>query len=117
MYICKVHAQCGSRFSEIVPDNVEDVELLLEDVMSQVLLTLFGQGVVDDVSIHFVPYAYLKLKYYFIQIHAQCASEEFTLLPRTEEHIKDAISRTIGKLLKELFLSAAVDAVTLTPAP
>jgi hypothetical protein len=117
MYICKVHAQCGARFSEILSDNLKSVELLVEGMVGQALMELFGTGAVDDVSIHFASYAYSKLKYYFIQVHAQCPYEDFTLLPRTEEHVKEAIGRTIGTRLRELFFSAEIDMITLAPAP
>ncbi len=115
MYICRVLVQCGARFSEAIPDAMRDIELLVEEMMGQVLLKLFGEGTVDDVSICFTSYAQTRLKYYFMQIHAQFDREGFILLPRTEEHIKEAIGRSMGTLLREIFLSAEVDAVTLTP--
>jgi hypothetical protein len=117
MYICKVHAQCDARFSEIVPDNMKDVECMVEESVGQALIDLFGEGTVDDVSIYFAPYAYSKLKYYFIQVHAQCAYEDFILRPCTEEHAKEAIGRKVRAVLRELFLSAEVDTITLMPAP
>ncbi len=117
MYICKVHAQCGTRFSEIMPDNMKDLECMVEEGVGQALIDLFGEGTVDDVSIYFASYAYLKLKYYFIQVHAQCAYEDFMLRPCTEEHAKEAIGRKVGALLRELFLSAEIDTITLAPAP
>lgn len=117
MHICKVHAQCGARFSEIVSDNMKDIECMVEEGVGQALIDLFGEGTVDDVSIYFISYAYLKLKYYFIQVHAQCAYERFVLRPCTEEHVKEAIGRKVGAVLRELFLSAEVDAITLAPAP
>jgi hypothetical protein len=115
MYICSVLVQCGARFSEAIPDAMRDVELLVEEMMGHVLLKLFGEGTVDDVSICFASYAQTKLKYYSMQIHAQFDHEGFILLPRTEEHIKEAIGRSMGGLLREIFLSAEVDAITLTP--
>jgi hypothetical protein len=117
MYICKVHVQCDARFSEIVPDNMNVVECMVEESVGQALVDLFGEGTVDDVSIYFAPYTYLKLKYYFIQVHAQCAYEDFILRPCTEEHAKEAIGRKVSAVLRELFLSAEVDAITLMPAP
>ena len=117
MYICNVHAQCGTRFSEILSDNLKNVELLVEGIVGQALSDLFGACAVDDVSIRLASYARSKLKYYFIQIHAQCAYEDCTLRPRTEEHVKEAIGRSIGSCLRELFLSAEVDQITLAPAP
>ena len=117
MYICKVHAQCGARFSEILSDNLKSIELIVEEMMGHVLADLFGVSAVDDVSISFAPYTCLKLKRYFIRIHAQCAYEDFILRPRTEEHIKEAIGRNIGARLRELFLAAEVDTIALEPAP
>jgi hypothetical protein len=90
---------------------------MVEESVGQALVDLFGEGTVDDVSIYFAPYTYLKLKYYFIQVHAQCAYEDFILRPCTEEHAKEAIGRKVSAVLRELFLSAEVDAITLMPAP
>lgn len=117
MYICEILVQCGARFSEVVPDTLKDVELMMEEMMGQVLLKLFGSGTVDDVNICFASYAQARLQRYVVQIHAQLDREGFILLPRTEEHVKEAIGRSMVTLLKELFLSAEVDAVKLTPAP
>jgi len=117
MYTCEIFAQCGACFSEIIPDALKDMELLIEEMMGQVLLRLFGAGSVDDVSIYSPTCAPYKLQRYMIQIHAQLDRENFILLPRTEEHLKEAISRCMGTLLRELFLSAEVDTVKLAPAP
>lgn len=117
MYICKVHVQCSARFSEVIPDALKNVELMVEDVVGQALLNLFGEGMVDDVTIYSASYAPTHMKYYSVQIQVQFDYEGSLLLSLTEEYVKEAIAKTISTLLRELFLSAEVDVVKLIPAP
>lgn len=114
MGIFRIHAQCYDRFLEVLPDEVEKAELAVEDIMSHILLSLFGEGTVDDVTIRF-PSRYRKSCY--IQIHAQSPWQSFTLFPRTEEHIKSAVTNYISSVLKELFGAVEVDSVKLSPSP
>ncbi len=55
MDILQIHVQCYDKFFEVSPDEVENAELTVEDVVSQVLLDLFGEGTVDEVTICFSP--------------------------------------------------------------
>jgi hypothetical protein len=114
MGIFRINAQCHDRFFEVLPDEVDKAEFAVEDVMSHVLLSLFGEGTVDDVTIRF-PSRYQKRCY--IQIYAQSPWQSFTLFPRTEEHIQSAITKSISSVLKELFGSVEVDSVKMSPSP
>jgi hypothetical protein len=116
MCILQVHVQCYDRFFEVSPDEVENAELMVEDVVSRVLLDLFSGGTVDDVAIRFSPNLHMGLKHCSIQIHAQCACQCFTLLPRTKENMELAIEERMCSLLRELFVSVSVDNVTLAPS-
>lgn len=115
MCILQIHALCDKRFTELLPDEVENAELTVEDVMSQVLLKLFGEGMVDEVNIRF-PSLRPDLQDCSIQIRAQSPCQCFTLFPRTEEHMKHAIADSIGSLLRELFVSVNIASVTLSHA-
>jgi len=117
MDILQIHGQCYDKFFEVSPDEVENAELAVEDVVSQVLLDLFGEGTVDEVTICFSPRQRMGLQYCSIQIRAQCPSQSFSLLPRTKEHIKSAVEKRISALLKELFVSVNIDSVMLSPLP
>lgn len=117
MCILKIHMQCYDRFFEVLPDEVENAELAVEDVVSHVLLDLFGGGTVDDVTIHFSSNLHMGLQYCSIQIRAQCSCQCFALLPRTKENMKHAVEKSMCSLLKELFGSVNVDSVTFSPSP
>lgn len=117
MCILQIHALCDKRFTELLTDEVENAELTVEDVMSQVLLELFGEGMVDEVSIRFPSNLRRDLQDCSIQIRAQSPCQSFTLLPRTDEHMKLAIAKSVGSLLRELFVSVNIASVTLSHAP
>jgi hypothetical protein len=117
MCILQIHAQCYDRYFEIVPSEVENAELTVEDVMSHILLNLFDEGTVDEVTIRFSSNLHMGLYHCSIHIHAQCACQSFTLLPRTKENMELAVENSISSILRELFGSVKVDNVTFSPAP
>ena len=117
MDILQIHVQCYDKFFEVSPDEVDNAELAVEDVVSQVLLDLFGEGTVDEVTICFSSNLRIGLQYCSIQIRAQCPSQSFSLSPRTKEHIESAVEKRLGSLLKELFVSVNIDSVMLSPLP
>jgi hypothetical protein len=117
MDILQIHVQCYDKFFEVSSDEAENAELAVEDAVSQVLLDLFGEGTVDEVTICFSPNPRMGLQYCSIQIRAQCPSQFFSLLPRTKEHIQSAVEKRIGSFLKELFVSVHIDSVMLSPLP
>lgn len=117
MCILRVQAHCSSRFFEVLQDEVESCKLVVEEMMSHVLLNLFGEGTVDDVMIHFASNFLMGLQQCSIQILAQCNCEDFVLQPRTDEHVKLAVRNGLSSLLKQLFGSVHMDSVMLLPAP
>jgi hypothetical protein len=117
MCFLHIHAQSQSRIFEVLPEEAENAELAVEDVASQVLLNLFGGGAVDEVTIRFTSSLRRGLHHCSIHIRAQCSCQRFTLLPRTKEHMKLAVEKSICSLLKELFGAVKVDSVTLSPSP
>ena len=117
MCILQIHLQCYNRFFEVLSDEVERAELTVEDVVSHVLLDLFGEATVDDVTICFSSSFHMGLQHCSIQIRAQCSCQFFTLLPRTKENMKLAVEKSICSILKELFGSVNVEGVMLSPSP
>ena len=47
--------QCPGRFTEVLPEEPENTELVIEDCVSQALLELFETVVVDKVNISYLP--------------------------------------------------------------
>src|SRR5438105_14231432 len=95
MCILQIHVQCYDRFFEVLPDEVENTELIVEDVVSHVLLDLFGEGTVDDVTIRFSSSFEMGQQHCSIQIRAQCSCQLLTLLLRPKEHMTLAVQKRI----------------------
>jgi hypothetical protein len=117
MCILQMHVHCIDRFFEILPEEVESTELTVENLVSHILLDLFGKGAVDEVTIRFPSDLRMGLQHCSIYIRAQCFCRFFALLPRTEENMNHAVVKSICSLLKELFGSVNVDSVTFSPSP
>ena len=116
MCFLQIHAQCYDRFFEVIPGDVENAELTVENAMSHVLLDLFDEGTVDDVTIRFSSNLHMGLQHCSIHIQAQCACESFTLLPPTQENMELAVENSMSSILRELFGSVNVDSVTFSPS-
>jgi hypothetical protein len=117
MCILQIHVQCYDRFFEVFPDEVENAELTVENAVSHVLLDLFDEGTVDDVTIRFSSNSHMGLQHCFIHILAQCACQSFALLPRTKDNMELEVEKSICSILRELFGSVNVDSVTFSPSP
>src|SRR5579872_4022718 len=117
MCILRVQAHCSGRFFEVLQDEVESCKLVVEEMMSHVLLNLFGEGIVDDVMIHFASGFLIDIQQCSIQVLAQCNCDDFVLQPRTDEHMKLAVRSGLSSLLKQLLGSVRVDSVVLLPTP
>jgi hypothetical protein len=115
MCILQIFVQCHDRFFEVLQEEVESTEATVEGAISQVLLNLFDEVSVDDVTIHFSPDLRMGLQHCSIQIQAQCSYQSFALSPCTKENIEHSVTRCISPILKELFGSVTVDSVTITP--
>lgn len=115
MCILQIYVRCHDRFFEVLPEELESTEATVEGAVSQVLLALFGEVSVDDVTIHFSPDMRMGLQHCSIQIQAQSSYHSFTLSPCTRENIERSVAQCISPILKELFGSVTIDSVTLTP--
>jgi hypothetical protein len=116
MCILQARVKCCDKFFEVSPNEVENAELVVEDVVSSVLLHLFEDGTVDDVSIRFSSRLHRGLQQCSIRIRAQCSCRQFTLLPPTKTNMELAVERSLCALLKELFGSVNIESLTLQPA-
>ncbi len=117
MCLLDIHAQSDGRRFEVFPEETENAELTAEEAVSHVLLNLFGEVTVDDVTVHFSSTSRTGLYHCSIQIHAQCSCRLFALLPRTKENMKLAVEKSLCSILKELFGPVNVDSVTFSPSP
>lgn len=116
MCILQIQARSENKFLEVIPDERVTAELTIEDIVGHLLLDLFEEVEVNDVTILFPPTLHPGLKQCFIRICALCACGCFSELPRTKEHITFSIEKRIGPVLKEFFGQVSVDSVTLSPS-
>ena len=113
MCILHIHAQSFGRVFEVLPEEVVGAELFVEEAVSHVLLDLFGEAMVDEVSVYFSYASRAGLRDCFIQIHAQCPFQSFRLLPLTREYVNLAVGKSLCALLKELFGPMTVESVVV----
>lgn len=114
MCLMYIHAQSHSRSIEVLPEEAENTEFMVEDAVGQVLLNLFDDVVLHDVTVHFYSASRTGLKYCFIQIRAQCSCESCKVPSPSIEDMKLVIAEGMCSLLKELFGSVRVDRITLS---
>jgi len=116
MCILQIQAQCYDKFFEVSPDEPENAELMVEDMISRILLAFFGGGTVDDVAIDFPADQRMGLLHCSIQIRAQCSCQYFALFPCTKEHIRHCIEKSAKSLLRELFGSVKIERIMMSPS-
>lgn len=115
MCIFQIYAQCRDKFFEVSADETENAELMVEDAVSLVLLDLFGEGSVDDVTIHFTRNPHTRLQYCSIQVLALCPRHRFIHFPCPDEQIEQVVAQRISNILRELFGSVQISRVALKP--
>src|SRR5436305_1891934 len=76
--MCRLHiyAQSYSRNVEVLPEALENTELVVEHAVSHVLLELFGEAEVYDVAIQFYSDSRAGLKHCSIEISAYLCNLE-----------------------------------------
>jgi hypothetical protein len=115
MSILQAHMQCIDKFFEVFSNEVEQNELIVENVVSQLLLDFFDEVTVD-VNMNFSPHEQMGLKHCFIQIQAQCENRICASLSDPNEYIELSIENKICSILREFFCSVIVDNVTFIPS-
>ncbi len=118
MSLLHIHAQSYGRFFEVLPEEVVNTELVVEELVSHVLLTLFGEASVevDEVTISFTPASRMGQRDCSIHVRAQCSPESFTLSPCSEEYMRAVIANGIYSSLREFFGSVTIESISLEPA-
>ncbi len=55
MYTIRILIHCSDRYIEVLPEELENTEFIIEDLVSQVLVELFGTVIVDEVIVRYFP--------------------------------------------------------------
>lgn len=116
MCTLQANMQCYERFFEVFSNEVEQNELILENVISQLLLDYFDEVMVD-VNIIFSPHVQTGLQHCSIQIQAQCDNQISASFPNSNEYIELSVENKMCSFLRELFGSVIVDRVSFIPSP
>ena len=117
MCTLQIFMQCYyDKFFEIALDERVSAEIFVEEMVGHILLDLFGEGQVDDVTIQFSSGQPMGMHHYSISIHAQCDCTGFVSSPRSAEHIKHAIEHSLLSIFKELFVTIEFDNILLCPS-
>lgn len=117
MWMLKMNIQSSARFLEILPDEAESTELSIENGVSQALLALFDDVIMDKVRLYTVPGSKGDLHCYLIQIEAQCGAVSSPSFFHNEDHLKRIIAQDVSALLKDLFGRVSVEGITMHPTP
>jgi hypothetical protein len=104
----QIHTRCDDKFIEVSPDEKENAELFVEDMAGHVLLDLFGEVSMDDVTIKFSS----DPNRCAISIYAQCPCQS----AHSREYMKSEVEHNITSILRELFVTVQVDNVVLRPS-
>ena len=113
MYRIGMDIQCLDGFSEILPQDVENTECVVEDIVSLVLLDMFGMVIIDGVTITYVPVSSTKPSHCSIQVDAVCPLSAFAKGPRSLETIELAVEDAISCVLIQLFGAVVINQIGL----
>jgi hypothetical protein len=113
MFSVQMHMQCSDRFLEILPEEVEETELAVEDLVSQVLLQHFETVFVVNISVQFEPGELMGQQVCSIQIHVQCPAGVVPLQPHEVSNMELVLEDHISCALIELFGSVDVESVVV----
>ena len=116
MCILHIYAKGENTFFEVAPSEQMEAELFVEDMVSHVLLNLFGEGTVDDVTIRFSSTRLVGVYHCSLSIRAQCSCQDFVLRPHSQAYMKQVVEQQMSSLLKELFVSVQVEDVVFSPS-
>lgn len=113
MYEICMDVLCLEGYSEMLPGNAENTELVIEDLVALILLDVFGMVMVDGVRATSSPASGTQQAYYVLQVEAACSSEE-SILPTTSLALLEArLEDAICCALIELFSTVLVNKLTV----
>jgi len=112
MYVIRIDARCADQVSEVLLDELGYAELLVEDLVSQLLLELFEEVDIDEVTIKAHALSEGGSPYCSIRIQATC-SFAFLLDSSALERKELVLEERISYALMELFGTVDIDRVSI----
>ncbi len=118
MSLLQIHAQSHGRFFEVVPEEVENTELAIEEAVSHILIELFDETTleVDEITVQFSPVTRKGQRDCSIRIRAKCSLASFKLSPCSEEYMRAVVATNICSLLKEFVGAVTIESVSFQPS-
>ena len=107
------HMTCSDRFQEILPEEREETELTIRELVSRALLRHFEVVFVVEVSVQFSPDELPGQHICAIYIHVQCPASEKPPRPRDIERMELVVENAISCALVELLGSVNVESVVI----
>ena len=107
--------RCAETFVELLPEDVTDAELQIEQLVSHILLEFFEVVAIDEVSITLSPGLDPTegQPEHLLLIRAQCENMAPPFLTHDEEYLELSLEGSISCALVELLGTIGVDEVTV----
>ena len=116
MCTLEAHFQCYDRFFEIFSNEIEQNELILENMFSQLLIKFF-KHVTVEVNVRFPPHEDVEMQYCIIHVKALCDHQIYASSTDTYDELDVHIEQSMCSVLRELFCSVFVDDITTSFSP
>lgn len=104
---------CLDGYSEVLPGNAENTELVIEDLVALILLDIFGMVVVDGVQVVSSPASATQQAYYTLQVQAACSAEEMGAPATSLALLEARLENALCCALIELFSTVLVNKLTV----
>lgn len=113
MYRIRMDVFCLEGYSEVLPGDAENTELVIEDLVALILLDIFGMVIVDGVQVTSSPASAARQAYYVLQVEAVCSSEEAISPTASLALLEARLENAICCALIELFSTVLVNKLTV----
>ena len=113
MYRILMDVLCLDGYSEVLPGNAENTELVIEDLVALILLDIFGMVVVDGVQVVSSPASATQQAYYTLQVQAACSAEEIGAPAASLVLLEARLENALCCALIELFSTVLVNKLTV----
>lgn len=114
MCIIDICMQCLERYFEVLSGDVEDTELTIEELVSKVLLDLFGDVIIHMVTVSFSSDKQTKEQFCAIRVRAEYPGASPVLVPQRLARMELAIEDNVSCLLLQLFETVIVENVIIS---
>ncbi|MFL5624804.1 MAG: hypothetical protein ACJ788_04325 [Ktedonobacteraceae bacterium] len=113
MCLIQINIQCDDGILEALPEEREQAELVVEEIVAQILLELGEPVIMDEVLLHYSLALPRERQSCSIYIRACCAITPATLRTQHLTGIELALEGKISSALMEFFGTVHVESITI----